>query len=124
MTANMPCMAMDYREALAWRMHELSRDAFQCLEASSFASAFTLTRAALETAAALWYLESKITSVIDTGAVGDINDHLMRLSLGTKEYADFPEPINVLTFVDGVGKKISGFRLQAWPGYAANYDKS
>jgi len=71
-----------------------------------------LTRAAVEPTAALWYLCNKISSALKAGNLGDVDDYLMRLSLGSRIWEESPDPINVLTFVDCVNKTVEGFRQQ------------
>jgi len=51
-TAKLPFKALSYREALIWRMVELSRTAFTSFETDKLAAAILLTRAAVETSAA------------------------------------------------------------------------
>ena len=102
LTAKMPFKALLCREALMWRMAELGRSAFESFENSKLASAILLTRAAVETSAALWYLCAKVNAAVKSGTVGDIDNHLMKLSVGSKTNPDMPDPINVLNFVDRV----------------------
>ena len=111
-SAKLPFKALSYREALIWRMEELSRGAFECFENDKLASAILLTRAAVETSAALWYLCAKFNDTVQSGAVGDIDDYLMKLIMGSKIDPDLMKAINVLTFVDRVDKDIRGFRHQ------------
>jgi hypothetical protein len=91
-------------------MAELGRSAFESFENSKLASAILLTRAAVETSAALWYLCAKVDVAVKSGTVGDIDDHLMKLTMGNKTNSAMPNPINVMNFVDCVGKDIIGFR--------------
>jgi len=107
--AKVPFKALDYRGALIWRFVELCRSALENFNSEHLASATILTRAALETVAALWYLNRKIKSVVDTKSVSDVDDYLMRLLMGSKTYSEMPDPINVLTFVQKVDKEINGF---------------
>jgi len=44
--------------------------------------------------------------------VGDIDDYLMRLSMGGRTEADMPQEISVMTLVDSVEKDVEGFRHQ------------
>ena len=108
--AKIPFKALDYRETLIWRFVELCRCAFEHFNMDDLATAIILTRAALETVAALWYLNRKIKSVIDTKTVSDIDSFLMRLLMGSKTNSAMPDPVNVLTFVERVNKEIDGFR--------------
>jgi hypothetical protein len=110
--SKLPSKILSYREALIWRMAELSSCALENFENERLASAITLTRAAVETSAALWYLRTKLEDAVHARAVGDIDDYLMRLIMGSKTNSDLPQAINVLTFVDHVNKQIDGFRHQ------------
>ncbi len=112
LSAKIPFKALIYREVLIWRFVELTRSAFENYTNSRLGSATVLTRAAVETTAALWYLDGKIGDVIEKSNVGGIDEHLMRLLCGYKNVPDMPDPINVLTFVDRVDKKIDGFRSE------------
>lgn len=108
----LPGMAMWYRETMIWRFTELSREAFDNLNRNHFAAAMVLTRAAVETVAGLWYLYSKIKGAIAAGEIGDLGEKLERLNVGYKEpsaLTEFPQAINVSTFVEHLNKKISNF---------------
>src|ERR1035438_5677717 len=77
--SKLPFKALLYREALIWRMTELSRGAFENFEKNRLALAILETRAAVETSAALWYLHAKLDATLKAGAVGDVDDFLMKL---------------------------------------------
>ena len=111
-TAKLPFKALSYRESLIWRMTELGRSAFESFETDKLASAILLTRAAVETSAALWYLCAKVDAALKAGLVGEIDDFLMRLIMGSKTDPEMPQALNVLTFVDHANKDIEGFRHQ------------
>lgn len=111
-TAKLPFKALSHREALAWRMAELGRSAFESFQNEKLTSAIMLTRAAVETSAVLWYLCAKVDSAVEAGSVGDIDNYLMRLIVGSRTDPDMPQAINVLKFVDCVDKDIDGFRHQ------------
>src|SRR5437870_10275788 len=72
-TAKLPFKALSYRETLIWRMDELGRSAFESFENNKLASAILLTRAAVETSAAVWYLCAKVDAAVQSGLVGDID---------------------------------------------------
>src|SRR5262249_31434404 len=112
LTAKIPFKALDYREALSWRFAELSRSAFEAFKNDKLGTAIILTRAAVETTSALWYLNRKIKTAIELDAVGDIDEYLMRLLMGSKTDPAMPDPINVLTFVKRVDKEANGFLKQ------------
>jgi hypothetical protein len=59
-TSKLPYKALLYREGLVWRMGELSRVAFDNFETERLVSAILLTRAAVETSAAPWYLCARL----------------------------------------------------------------
>jgi cation transport protein ChaC len=132
--SKIPFKVLLYREVLIWRMAELSRSALEHLENDRLASAITLIRAAVETSAALWYLWTKLDGAVQSRTVGDIDDFLMKLIMGSKTNPDLPQPINVLTFVDRANKDIDGFRQQYdnlsefahpnWAGTSLLYSKS
>lgn len=132
--SKLPFKVLLYREVLIWRMADLSRSALENLENERLASAITLIRAAVETSAALWYLWAKLDGAVQAKTIGDIDDYLMKLIMGSKTNPDLPQAINVLTFVDRVNKDIDGFRHQYdnlsefahpnWAGTGLLYSKS
>jgi len=131
--SKLPFKALLYREALIWRMAELSRGAFEKFEKNKLAIAILLTRAAVETSAAVWYLCAKVDAAVQSGTLGDIDDYLMKLVMGSRTDPAMPQAISVLTFVDRVEKDIVGFRHQYdmlsefahpnWAGTALLYSK-
>jgi len=132
--SKLPFKALIYRAALIWRMAELSRGAFENFERDRLALAILETRAAVETSAALWYLHAKLDATLKAGTVGDIDDFLMKLSMGSRTDTDImPQALSVLTFVDRVEKDVEGFRHQYdllsefahpnWAGTALLYAK-
>lgn len=78
--SKIPAKAIWYRESLAWRMAELSRVGFANIKDRKLAAAALLTRAAIETSAALWFAVKKLESVVKAGATGTIDDDLMTLN--------------------------------------------
>lgn len=111
--SKLPFIAINYRESLLWRVVQLGRCAFENFENNKLAAAILLTRATVETSAALWYLRTKLENVIESKTLGSVHNDLVRLSMGSKTDTDIlPTAINVLNFVDLVGKDIDGFRDQ------------
>jgi hypothetical protein len=55
---------------------------------------------------------AKLEATIKSEALGDIDDYLMKLLMGSKTDPNLPQPLNVLKFIDYVEKKIEGFRHQ------------
>ena len=80
--SKLPFKVLVYREALIWRMAELARAAFEEFERDRLAAAIALTRAAVETSAALWYLCGKVDASVESADVGDIDDYLMKMING------------------------------------------
>jgi hypothetical protein len=124
--SKLPYKVLFYREALIWRMAELGRSAFEDFERDKLVSAIVLTRAAVETSAALWFLCAKVASAIESDSVGNIDDYLMRLVVGiatdpppTESGAAFPRPVKVGHFLKQVDKDIEGFSRQY--GFLSEY---
>jgi hypothetical protein len=69
-----------------------------------------LARSLTETACALWYLRNLVERQVNSGVQPDLDDVVMRLLMGHKGQPDFPEAMNVLTFIDKADKRFSGLR--------------
>lgn len=110
--AKMPFKALSYRETLIWRMVDLTRGSLSSFRATNLAAAIVLTRASVETSAALWYLSEKMEGAVAANELADLDDRLMSLSLGSKTNELLPNPINVLTFVKHVAKRLPEFEQQ------------
>jgi hypothetical protein len=121
-TSKLPFKVLFYREALIWRMVELVRAGFENFERDKFVSAIVLSRAAVETSAALWYLCAKVASAVESNSVGDIDDYLMKLVAGIATGATttdgsttdviLPRPVKVGAFLKQADKDIEGFSHQ------------
>jgi hypothetical protein len=112
-TTKLPFKALWFRDSLCWRMAQLSRSALSSFEDKKLASAILLARASMETCAALWYLSEILEGAVDAQVIGETDQHLMQLLLGTRIDTDvLPKSENVLNFVDRVDKTIAGFRKQ------------
>jgi hypothetical protein len=109
-TAKIPWKAIAYRETLIWRIEELARTAYELFTHDELVSAVSLTRACIETVAAMWYLKQEIQKAIDTKDVTDTDNILMRLNFGSKSDITTYDAINVLTFVEKIDKEINGFK--------------
>jgi hypothetical protein len=75
----LPFKVLNYREALIWRVAELGRAALKTFEGHQLAAAVVLTRAAVETNAALWYLDEKVGTAVEQKRLGDLDECVMRL---------------------------------------------
>jgi hypothetical protein len=111
-TTKLPWKAVLLRDVFSWRMADLARGAFENFEKDRLASAIVLTRGAVETSATLWYLCGKVSDAIVAKTVGDIDDYLMKLLMGSRTELAMPQALNVLKFVDHVDKEVGGFRHQ------------
>jgi hypothetical protein len=87
-------------------MTELSSNAYESLEKDLLAAGILLTRGAVETAAAVWYLCGKLEAVKDSGLLGNVDEDLMSLLMGSRNNPHLPKATNVLTFVDRVDKDV------------------
>jgi hypothetical protein len=108
-TSKAPLKLLCTREALIWRTEELARNACDALERDDLAVAAILTRAITENAALTW----KLMEVLEARrkySVQELDDILMRLLLGSKEWQNLPEPFQVLSCLDRVDKTIPGVR--------------
>lgn len=90
----------------------MAADALDSFKKQKSASAILLTRGAMETSAALWYMHEKMKTATGRGELGDIDDTLMKLSVGWKKNSDMPQAINVLTFMKCVEKTLEGLEQQ------------
>src|SRR5262249_3230068 len=59
-TSKLPFKALSIQQTLTWRMVELCRGALDSFQSNRMACASLLTRASIETCAALWYLGKKL----------------------------------------------------------------
>ncbi len=109
----LPGSAMWYRETMIWRFTELAQESLDNFNRKRFAAGIVLTRAAVETAAGLWYLRTKIMKAIKADSLGDLHEVLRRLNVGYKDPSalvdNLPEALSVLTFVGHVDIEIEGY---------------
>ncbi|MCU1268810.1 MAG: hypothetical protein JWN74_104 [Acidobacteriaceae bacterium] len=121
--SKLPWKLLLYREALTWRFAELTRSAFDSLSNDRLVSGIVLTRAAVEPSAALWYLCTKVTAVVDTRMIGDFDEYLTKLTMGTAtgnwpedsspdDEIRLPRPVRIGTFLQHAEKDIEGYSHQ------------
>jgi hypothetical protein len=136
--SKLPFKVLLYRESLIWRMTELARGAFDNFGVDNLVSAIVLTRAAVETSAALWYLRGKVATAVESNDVGNIDEYLMKMYVGIATGAPtevvMPRPVRVGKFLESVEKDIPGFNHQYgilceyahpnWAGTALVYSKN
>ena len=80
----------------------MARAALQTFEAQQFVATIVLTRAAVETSAALWYLDEKVSTALKQKRLGDLDDCVIRLLAGTYGWDEFPNPIRVGNFIESL----------------------
>lgn len=105
-----PILATWARETLLWRFTELAQDALEKLNAKRFASAMLLTRAAVETTATLWHLNTQIRATITSRDIGKLEALLKHVVFGER-VPGTPEELlalNVLTTLKHVEKTVPG----------------
>ena len=101
-----PFQLLCTREALIWRTEELARNACDALERDDFAAAAILTRAVTENAALAWQLLD-VLEARGKYTPQKLNDMLMRLLGGSREWPEAPKPVNVHDGLRKIDKKIS-----------------
>lgn len=111
-SVRLPFHVLQCREALAWRLAELSRDAFDALSQRRLTSSILLIRAAMETTAQAWDLRNKVKQAVDGDTVAEVSSFVTRLLLGSRTSPDLPDAINVLTFIDAANREFDGLRKQ------------
>jgi hypothetical protein len=119
--SKMPWKVLLYREALIWRMVELSKRAFESFTSDQLVCCIVLTRAVLEVSAALWFLCAKVEAVVDSKVVGDVDEYLMKLAMGNATgwpensapgAEAMPRPVMVGKMLEQAEKDIEGFSHQ------------
>jgi len=113
--SKLPAKVLRYRESLIWRIAEVGRAAYSEFERNKLVAGIILTRAVVETSAALWYLRSKVSDAIKSNEIGDIDAYLVKLNVGIAtappklEEGDFPRPVKIGKFLVQVEKVMEGF---------------
>jgi hypothetical protein len=113
--SKLPAKVLRYRESLIWRIVEVGWAAFHEFEGNRLVSGIVLTRAAVETSAALWFLRTKVDDAIKSNQIGNIDTYLVKLNVGIAtappkpEEGEFPRPVKIGKFLEQVEKVIEGF---------------
>lgn len=109
--AKIPFKALQIREALLYRVTDLTDASCELVDAMNLVSAACVTRAFQESLAALFYINRKVKKAITDKDVTILDDTLMKSLLGAKNNPDMCDPINVLTLIDKVEREIPGFKI-------------
>lgn len=98
------------RESLCWRMEEVSRSALDALDRGDIVASAIMTRAAMETAAAVFYVHKLADDALTKGVDDKLDETLTGFLTGSKIWPENQGAIQVLRMIDAVGKKLDGFR--------------
>ena len=105
-----PFKALAVREALIWRAEEFTRSAYRLLLTGDLAAAVLIIRGVVECAA----LMARLTQIVferHNSTPEDLDSTLSRMLSGWKKHeGEFPDAINILTFVDHLDKRTPGVR--------------
>jgi hypothetical protein len=64
----------------------------------------------METVGMIFWMHRRVNGVVETQSLGDIDEYLMRGSLGHRETEGLPAALNALSAIDRVDKQFEGFR--------------
>jgi len=96
-------------DSLIWREEELGRNALSALEAGNFVTAALLTRALMETTAALVFLHKLVTRSIGEGSSPALEEKLTGFLTGSKIWDDIGGAIHVNDMLREVETLIPGY---------------
>ncbi|MBQ4840154.1 hypothetical protein [Pseudoalteromonas luteoviolacea] len=96
------------REAILFRFVELSESAYHLYKSNLLVAAIVSVRAAQETIAVVWYVQTKLKSFTNNKDRSKFEKIVERLIFGWSNDEEFPEKINVLTCIDSVDKELGG----------------
>lgn len=131
--SKIPFKATCLREVLLHRIAELASVAVELYEKDKLVPAFIITRAVVETASMIFWLNEKISDFFLSKDVKLLDGFLMKAMLGSRDGTTELESYNILTAVDRVNKRFSGFRRMYdrmcefthpnWSGSLGSYGK-
>lgn len=131
--SKLPFKAVSFRELLIHRMADLSLVAVDLYECNKIIPAFIITRAATETVAILFVFHKKLSQFVDSKDITQLDEFLNKAMLGSRDSSSHLNSYNVLTAIDHIDKKFSGFREQYerlcefthpnWLGVLASYGR-
>ncbi len=97
-----------YREATLYRFIELAESTYQLYKSGLLVGSVVMARAAQETLAVLWYVNSKLEHLSKTKDLAHFDEIMKRLIVGWSNDEKFPEKINVFTCIQSVDKAMGG----------------
>lgn len=107
--SKLPFKATLYRDSLLWRIEELGRSALNAYDRDDHVAGIVLTRATIETIAALNSLHRLVTRY-KGGDIETLDAKLMSMLMGSRVGDDRPDAINILNAVDKLTKTLPAFR--------------
>ncbi|MGB2809369.1 MAG: DUF2971 domain-containing protein [Sedimentisphaerales bacterium] len=114
-TAKTPFKAFLIREALYYRMTDLSGAAIDLYKQNKIIPAIIIIRAAYETAALCFYVYKNLNQAIEKHNFIEIDDFLMRAGHGGKLDEVHYKAFNTLTVIGHLDKQFQGLeRMYAW----------
>jgi len=131
--SKLPFKAFSLREALIYRITELSEVAVELFESEKLVSAIIMTRAVYETTSVLYWLYKRLEKVCTEKELGNIDEFFMKSLFGSKNGKMPLESYNILTAIDHTDKAFTGYRNAYntlsefahpnWPGLLGAYSK-
>ncbi|WP_447076943.1 hypothetical protein [Vibrio alginolyticus] len=97
-----------YRESVLYRFIELTESAYVLYEKNLLVGSVVSARAAQETLAVAWFINSKLEHLTKTKDLNHFSEIMKRLIVGWSNDEEFPEKINVFKCIDLVDKVMEG----------------
>jgi hypothetical protein len=97
-----------YRESVLYRFIELTESAYLLYKSNLLVGAVVSARAAQETLAVAWFVNSKLEHLTKTKDLSHFSEIMRRLIVGWSNDEEFPEKINVFKCIDSVDKTMEG----------------
>jgi len=129
--SKLPFKAFSLREALIYRIAELSEVAVELFESEKLVSAIIMTRAVYETTSVLYWLYKSLEKVCTKKELGNIDEFFMKSLFGSKNGEMPLESYNILTAIDHTDKVFKGYKNAYnslsefahpnWPGLLGAY---
>lgn len=110
--SKLPFKATSLREVLFHRATELGSVAVELFESNRLVPAFVVTRAIVETVAALYWLHEKVSQFLDSKDIEAFGQFLTRALVGSKDGTTQVEAYNALSAVDRLDRRFTGFRTK------------
>ena len=97
-----------YHETTIYRFIELIESTYNLYKSNLLVGSVVTARAAQETVAVLWFINSKLEHLAKTKDLAHFTEIMKRLISGWSNEEEFPEKINVFKCIDSVDKVMEG----------------